>query len=158
MDLEKGAIRSRSKDNRVFVLGSRAWSSLLSTVYGKFSSGAAVILYDMGKPYGVEIAKDLELDKTLTSLDISKIGRISGWGNYLVQGDFEFGSFFTFTIKNCVFCQFGKAHEPCHFTRGTMEGIASSIFNTQYDSFVSCTGWESSEHRCEIILKARKKR
>lgn len=89
LDVEKGAINTRSRKNRVFVLGSEAWSSLLRTVYGKFSSGAAVILYNMGKPYGAEIAKNLELDKTLTSLGISKIGRISGWGTYSVQGEFR---------------------------------------------------------------------
>src|ERR1700730_3723706 len=157
LDLEKGEISTRAKNNRVFVLGSQAWASLLSTVYGKFSTGAAVILYDMGKPYGVEIAKDLELKRTLTARDISKIGKVSGWGNYSVQGDFEFGRFFKFIIKNCVFCLFGTVHEPCQFTRGTMEGMASAIFNTQYDSHVQCSDWLSPNHVCEIVLKDRKK-
>jgi hypothetical protein len=91
----------------------------------------------------------------LTSLDISKIGRISGWGKFSAQGDFEFGKFFKFTIGNCVFCLFDTNHEPCQFARGTLEGMASSVFNKQYESYISCN-WGSAEHHCEIILKEKK--
>ena len=151
-------MKNRAKKNRVFVLGSQAWGSLLSAVYGRFSSGADVILYDMGRPYGREIANELGLGqmKKLSASDVSKIGRASGWGLYDLKGDFNSGSLFKLTIKNCVFCAYGTdIRQSCQFVRGTMEGMASAIFRVEYTAFVKCLNWDSiADHQCEVVLKA----
>jgi hypothetical protein len=93
------------------MLSSKSWIALSNQLYEKFSSGAEVILFDMGVSYGSDLVESLA-SRSGTSHDKSKpdphdfnqIAVKSGWGRVILGGDVEYGSHLLVTVEDCAFC------------------------------------------------------
>jgi hypothetical protein len=61
-DFEReGVIRTKAGDSRVFFFSTRGWSVVESQMYKVFSTGASVMLNEMGVGYGKGVAKEVML-------------------------------------------------------------------------------------------------
>jgi len=129
LDLARGTMTNRRNNARVFIFGAEAWRNLKSELFSKFSSGAAVIFFGMGKSYGSSISKSLRI-KTMTSLRGSKWAASAGWGLIRASGDLEGGTMVEVTIRDCVFCLDGSIEHGCNFMRGVIEGMADVAYNS----------------------------
>jgi predicted hydrocarbon binding protein len=142
----------------MLIMGSDSWASLRDGMYRKFSSGASVIIQEMGTQVGIIL---FEASKSSAKADSEPmtpkfLGQTMyrlGCGRYDVSFDPEKGGGnLVFTIKNCVFCEGEKAIEhKCNFVRGLAVGFISKLFGVEYDSAVDCRK-NNDEHVCVISL------
>lgn len=148
----------------MFMMTSNAWNSLRDQLYGKFSSGAEVILFDMGKSYGSELVSALRESlmkagkNPLTGLDprnLSQLVTSTGWGRVHLSGDLEAGSYLSVVVSNCVFCagEQSLAHH-CPFLRGISVGIASNFYKAEYEISANCV-IEKYHHFCKFELSQK---
>jgi len=141
------------------LLASDAFSSLQDGLYRKFSTGASVIILEMGFSYGsvlfeslnrVAMTKGTEADppniKSLVELMMK-----TGCGKLTIEGDVERGSRLSVTAKNCVFCEGRDPEYTCNFLRGIVLGLSTSLYAKQYKSEVDCKPI-NGEHVCRIEL------
>jgi hypothetical protein len=154
LDFGRGEIRDRSTNRRMFLMNSEEWVALRRGLYDKFSSGASVILFDMGVSYGSKIISSLkQLDSKNGAPELAKLGARSGWGKVIPTGDLEEGSKITLHIQNCVFCGEDDSKEECNFLRGVSSAIASSLYGREYKSSTKCT--TNGSHVCRVDLVDR---
>jgi len=150
-------------------MSSEAWSALRKEMYSKFSSGAEVILLDMGKSYGSKLVVSLsealtEEDKLsygssasrLDPRDFSRMVTMTGWGRVTISGDLETGSHISVSVANCVFCE-GEDDVVlgCPFLKGVSLGIATSLYKAPFYIFSSCVNEQSRKHVCKFELSRK---
>jgi len=138
-------------------MGSDSWTSLRDGMYKKFSSGASVIIQEMGTQVGAIIFDSIKASADADSDPITPklLGQTMyklGCGNYHVSVDSEKDDDLVFTIQSCVFCEGEKAVEyKCNFVRGLAVGFMSKLFGVDYGSTVDCLK-NNGEHICMISL------
>lgn len=129
-----GVIRSKLNKSRVFIFPARTWAIMEGTLFQKFSTGAAVILREMGRTYGRQFGANLK-DNKVGVADVWKLardlGRSGGWGDVTIEGGR--GPSLKITTKNCVFCS-EAGHldlQSCHFLIGVALGIGDALFESR---------------------------
>ena len=157
-DAHISEIRNKSTNSRVLLVGSDGWDSLQEGLYKKFSSGASVIILEMGISYGTTVASQSVLDSQSGESRARSIAHLwglitnAGWGTLSLSGDLEEGSNIVVFVKNCVFCNKNHPNYPCNFLRGVGLGLATALFQQPYRSSSNCSVKE--EHFCKIELQA----
>jgi predicted hydrocarbon binding protein len=148
---------------RMIVLSSEAMRSLQQNLYKKFSTGASVIILEMGISYGStlfdEIYKQSKLtpdSEPVTLRSFTQILFKSGLGKIAFSGDLEFGRALEVTVNNCAFCVKNVSENECNFLRGVIMATMTKMFSKQYKSTVACSILQSGEHVCKIELVANK--
>jgi predicted hydrocarbon binding protein len=138
-----------------FRMNANGWLALTRDLYDKFSSGAAVILYDMGLSYGSAFMSSL--DRRPSPKEIETFSAKSGWGEAILSGDLEFGAHLTVTIRECIFCsdyndEDKNANRSCDFMKGVVTSLAQFTFNKSYKDSAKCFQNYGNEHVCKFEL------
>jgi len=144
------------------LISSSAWMALQEGLYKKFSSGASVIIQEMGNQIGIMVfkslknLKDVESEsRTINAQVLSQVMFSLAGGKVDISGDVETGSNVCFVIRNCAFCDGEKAEEyKCYFIRGMVTGFSSETYQKEYKSTVNCLQGENG-HLCTILLVGR---
>jgi predicted hydrocarbon binding protein len=143
IDQAKGIIVNKRLADRAFILGLEPWTSLIKQLSRTFGSGAEVILFDIGKSYGLSAAEEEKktgIDQQLTINFLSRNAMISGWGKIEVSRNSP--NHLTVKVQDCVFCAGIKdpseKRVPCFFLRGVISGFTSVIVGPN----------ETSENHC----------
>ncbi len=146
----------------MLVMGSDSWTALRDGMYKKFSTGAAVIIQDMGNEVGAILLNSLknstEQNSDPPTIIIQKLSDAmfkSGFGRYTVTVDSEKGNSLVFSVRSCVFCE-GKNSEQygCNFVRGIAVGFSSELYQKEYKSTVTCLV-DKNGHQCKILLNRK---
>ncbi len=144
-------------------MGSDGWDSLQEGLYKKFSTGASVIILEMGFSYGKTVASQSAMDDQSGEARARSIANLcglitnAGWGTLSLSGDLEEGSNIVVFVKNCVFCNKNHPAYPCNFLRGVGLGLATTLFQQPFKSSSNCSVGKE-EHYCKIELQASKLR
>jgi hypothetical protein len=154
--------RSKQTGWRMLLLSSEAWASLQDGLYRKFSTGASLIILEMGFSYGGVLFDSLsrtamanpESDPPKLH-DLSHLMFKEGCGKLKVSGDIEKGRNLSFEIRSCVFCEGKNAEEyKCNFVRGIVLGLSTGLYHKQYKSMVDCIK-DQEGHLCKIELSGK---
>jgi len=140
-------------------MSSDAWGSLQEGLYRKFSTGASVIILEMGFSYGTMLFDSLNNaamanhESEAPSLnDLEQLMMKTGCGKLKISGDLEKGSHILLVARSCVFCEGKNAVEyQCNFLRGIVLGLSTGLYAKQYRSLVNCSR-EADGHVCKIEL------
>ncbi len=147
-------------DGRALVLSAEAMRSMQDRLYKKFSTGASVIILEMGLSYGSMVFELLEKNskrtpesEPVTARSISQLLFKEGLGKISFSGDMDSGRKLAFVINNCAFCGNKDLGENCNFLRGIIVALTSGVFQKQYKSKTSCSETSGThEHLCKIEL------
>lgn len=143
----------------MIVLTSDAFLSLEEGLYRKFSTGASVIILEMGFSYGSVLFESLN-KAAMASKDsdppneksLAELLMKTGCGKLSIEGDIEHGTELSFSVKNCAFCG-NRAHEfGCNFLRGIILGLSTGLYAKQYKSRVECVQERDGTRVCLIDL------
>ena len=126
----RSIIKSKLTKARVFIFPARTWAIMEDTLFRDFSTGAAVILHEMGRTYGGEFGSTMKkgkLDSEHAWGFARNIARDAGWGDVTVEGS---GLSLKITVRECVFCTgAGRLGSPsCHFLVGVARGIGEQLY------------------------------
>lgn len=127
-------MRSGLTNSRVFVFPARTWAIMENTLFQKFSTGAEVILQEMGRTYGRQFGSRLG-DSKITMGETWKLARDlarnAGWGDLTIEGGDRSPLFLT--IHDCVFCsEVGHLElHSCQFLVGMALGLGDEMFGRQ---------------------------
>jgi len=148
-DFEKpGLIFSKTSNARVFLVASRSWGEMEARLFEKFSSGAAVMLDEMGYSYGMGLAKEGKKyysDPAKLIGAVRNLGNVSGWGTFEVSGDLGTGRMLEITVRDCIFCE-GRQPEAansCQLLVGLIRGLTEVTFGSPFA--VTETGCEGQK-------------
>ncbi|MDA4111382.1 MAG: hypothetical protein OK439_02505 [Thaumarchaeota archaeon] len=148
VDENKGIISGIG--GRVVVLNSSAWGSLQAGMYRVFSSGASVILYDMGRTYGRSVAHNLGESRDFNEM-WPRLAAIAGWGKFKTKGDLKERRL-EITVQNCAFCEDDKDQSHgCSFLKGVIDGTTSELYEVVHSN-MQCSGTDN--HLCEFEIYA----
>ena len=158
-DEHTATLRSKDTRRRMLVMGSDSWASLQDGLYRRFSTGASVIILEMGCSLGEMLFDSLNVSasekpesKTHSVQELGNLMFRTGCGKYNISGDLERGSSLIFNIRNCVFCENKNAEEyKCNFVRGIAVGLSTGLFRKEYKSMVDCIS-DHQGHLCKIKL------
>jgi predicted hydrocarbon binding protein len=139
-EFQTGAIKRRVSNARVFLVSARSWSIIQQNMFLTFSSGAAVVLQEMGRAYGADMAKEGKRwsphpPDALRALQ--SLAGVSGWGTVTLRGDPIYESGLTIAVDGCVFCSelpLAKTGDgACHFLRGIIKGLTDGLYEGSHD-------------------------
>ena len=144
----------------MLVLSADAMRSIQDRLYRKFSTGASVIILEMGSSYGSMVFELLDKKSKLTPesepLSLRGISQVlfkEGFGKVSVSGEIDAGRTLSFLINSCAFCGSKLVVNDCNFLRGIVAALAGGLFQKQYKSSVTCSTSQSTrEHCCKIDL------
>lgn len=162
-DAHISEIRNKTTNSRVLLVGSEGWDSLQEGLYKKFSTGASVIILEMGFSYGSTIASHGSTEAQSGESRARSISNLcglitdAGWGTLSLSGDLEEGSNVVVFVKNCVFCNKKHPSYPCNFLRGVGLGLATVLYQQPYKSSSNCSTGKD-EHFCKFEFQASKLR
>jgi hypothetical protein len=161
-DPHTATYRSKQTGWRVLQMSSEVWTSLQDGLYRKFSTGASLIILEMGFSYGGVLFDSLSRSAmsqpdsdALDGQDLCRLMFKEGWGKVVLSGDLEKGSRLSFVIRSCVFCE-GKdsLDHKCNFIRGIALGLSTGVYAKQYKSTVDCIV-DKEGHLCKIELAGK---
>jgi hypothetical protein len=162
-----GVITSEFTSWRMIMFSSKSMRALIDELYGRFSSGADVILYNMGFSYGADLvssmraraekkrAETLQITSEPTPGVFKDIAQRSGWGNINLGGDLDHGSHISIIVANCAFCGEDDFQHRCPFLRGVTMGIASSRYKREYSNSAVCVRNKQGVHVCKFELNGK---
>lgn len=130
-----GMLKDRISSSHVFIFSRSAFRSMQSTLYDKFGSGAAVIMYEMGQGYGRKLGSGM-LKRGLSSErafhEIEKFGYLAGWtdSHFRVLSDMELEC----VARNSIFTieRPETKTKSCFFLAGALAGNVSAMLNTEF--------------------------
>ncbi|MBI3841465.1 MAG: hypothetical protein HY297_05910 [Thaumarchaeota archaeon] len=128
-----GVIKTKAAGARVFFVSTRGWAVIEKQLTKVFSSGAAVMLNEMGSSYGRGVAKEVmgfAKDPGTVLKVLEELSAAAGWGSIEVKGDIGRGEVLEVVITDCAFCADGElGPQPrCQFVGGVTAGVASEAF------------------------------
>lgn len=157
-DFEGGAvIKTKVGGSRVFFISTRGWAVIEKQLRTVFSSGASVILTEIGVAYGKGVAKEVMTSAKEPSVVLKSLEELSqsaGWGVVKVRGDLTGGQSLEVQVASCAFCASGEVGRDarCHFMAGVFAGAAAEAFGVQYIATeVQCV--RKGDPLCVVSLK-----
>src|SRR5271166_1498403 len=121
--------------------------SLQENLYKKFSTGASVIILEMGVSYGNKIFDEIYKQSKLTPesepVTLRSIAQIlfkSGFGKITFTEDTESGRKLNVVVTYCAFCLSSLPENNCNFLRGVILATTGRMFSKQFKSVVVCSG------------------
>lgn len=142
----------------MIILSAEAFQSLESGLYKKFSTGASVIMLEMGVSYGSMLydimekkAKSSPESDPVNLRNIMQILFNGGLGKITVEGDLDSGKEIVFKISNCAFCSKDTSDSNCNLLRGMLVGLMSNLVRRQLKSGLKCS-IENGSHCCKIDI------
>jgi hypothetical protein len=152
-------IKSSMTGGRMVILSADAVRSLQEGLYEKFSTGASVILLEMGFSYGSMLFKLLEGNATstpesepLTLRYVIQTLFKGGFGKISFTGDSDSGKSLSFLVHNCAFCEASVTENNCNFLRGVLSATMTGLFRRQYKTSGACSVQQNGDHACRIDL------
>jgi predicted hydrocarbon binding protein len=149
---------SKLTGRRVFMLSTNSWSALNDELYKRFSTGAGVIFFEMGKSYGSDVgdtiirraeSKDIKLDPR----DFSYLVTKAGWGKVTLEGELARGSRLSVLVTSCAFCEGDEGLQyNCPFLKGMGIGVFATLYKRDYDITAACSRNSKGEHICKFEL------
>jgi predicted hydrocarbon binding protein len=134
IDAKEGIIVNKSAGRRAFVLGLDPWTSLVEKLSQNYGSGAEVILFGIGKSYGLSVAQEEERageNQKLSDDFLSRMAAIAGWGKVTIHRNSP--EKLKVKVVKCVFCaglsDSSERRVPCFFLRGVISGVGEVLFN-----------------------------
>ncbi len=139
LDFRRGVMRNKYDGARVFVIAAKAFRTIEEGLYRSFSTGAAVMLRQMGYSYGKALAgrqRSLESGSNIAIVaDLQAVALAAGWGRVSLPGDPLSDNNLKIIVEDCVFCTHYRQDvgEPrCHFLVGLIQGVAEELFMNQF--------------------------
>lgn len=130
-----GMLKDRISSSHVFIFSRSAFRSMQGTLYDKFGSGAAVIMYEMGRGYGMKLGTGMlkrGLSPQMAFHEIEKFGYLAGWtdSHFRVLGDKEIEC----VARNSIFTieRPETKSKSCFFLAGALAGNVTSMLNTEF--------------------------
>jgi predicted hydrocarbon binding protein len=143
IDESEGILVNKRLGHRAFVLGLAPWTALIEQLSNTFGSGAEVILFGIGKSYGLSAAQEekrTDVDRKLTVNLLARIATLSGWGKITISRNSP--EYLTVKVQRCVFCASIKdpneKQVPCFFLRGIISGFAEVLLGPNKIEEVHC--------------------
>jgi len=156
LSYESGEIHLRGVKGRAFILPTKAWATLRMLLSPKFKDEVIPFMSHMGYAVGISfVEQTTKLEgkpKKLLRILLS-IARSSGWGNFSIEGDVEYGSELTVIARNCSFCHNESSTEEavCHFLVGFVNGLVDYLFRKPHSATETRCGGMGGE-TCEIKI------
>lgn len=159
-DPQHDLVKSSLTGGRMIILSADAFRSLEEGLYKKFSTGASVIILEMGTSYGSMLFDILE-KKAKSSPDADPVSFRSimqtlfhgGVGKIVPTGDLALGKEISFVIQNCAFCGIDTENN-CNLLRGILAGLMNSLYRRQHKTSLRCL-FENGTHVCKIDLATK---
>ena len=133
-DPHTSILQNKRSGRRMLFLGADLWAALQDGLFKKFSSGASVIIQEMGNQVGEKLfdsfpRRDDSKSEASSAQIIGHIMFNSGCGKYKISGDMQNGATLSFVIRNCAFCESKNAPEQkCNFVRGIALGFSTKLY------------------------------
>jgi uncharacterized protein len=147
LDYRTGAVFNQLTEERVQVIPAQMWKSLRVILSRDFPEEGPRTMFEIGSALGLSFAEEMMKqisDSEVIGRRLSDMAAASGWGIFSLVGDLRYGSKFTASVANCVFCDKVKpAGSPqCDFLAGVIKGAADVIFGESH---------KVSETRCQAM-------
>ena len=127
-----GIIINKRTGRRAFLLGAEPWTDLTDQLSQIFGFGAQVILFRIGRSFGLSMAleeKKVKTEEEITVNSLTGLATLAGWGKLTMLGDSTQN--LRIIAKNCVFCAAAKNPKEreisCFFLRGIISGFAEAV-------------------------------
>ncbi|MDV3244496.1 MAG: hypothetical protein LYZ66_04890 [Nitrososphaerales archaeon] len=135
----RGVVKSKVSKTRVFFFSAKSWQNIEAQLFKTFSTGASVMLEEMGRSYGIHVAKEAKLTYSQTSKvleTLQSLAAASGWGDVELSGDLAAGTSLEMAFKDCIFCADGVRADSasCHFLVGLAAGIADELYGSSHSA------------------------
>jgi predicted hydrocarbon binding protein len=161
-DFEKGGvIRTKAGSSRVFFFSTRGWNVIEKQLFSVFSTGANVMLSEMGVGYGRGVAKEVMAytkEPYLVLRTLEELSMAAGWGPVEVKGDVEKGEGLLVHNSRCAFCAAGETGKEakCHFFAGVCAGTAAEAFGASFQA-VETRCIRKGDEACVVSLVRKAK-
>ena len=147
LDYRTGAVFNQVTDERVQVIPSRTWRLLKKLLDHDFKEKGSSIMFEIGAALGLSFAEEMMrqiTDPEVLARRLPDMAAALGWGVFSMVGDMRYGSRFTVSVANCIFCdQESPADSPqCDFLVGVIKGAADIVFGSSH---------RVNETRCEAM-------
>jgi predicted hydrocarbon binding protein len=148
LDYRTGAIFNQLTEERVQVIPAQMWKALRNLLRKDFPKEEEPhMMYEIGSALGLSFAEEMMKqisDPEVIGRRLPDMAAASGWGIFSWVGDLRYGSKFTASVANCVFCDKEKpADSPqCDILIGMIKGAADVIFGEPH---------KVSETRCQAM-------
>jgi len=154
-------VRSSLTGGRMIILSADAFRSLEEGLYKKFSTGASVIILEMGMSYGSMLFEILD-KKAKASPEADPVNFRSamqllfnsGVGKISFTGDLDSGKEISFMISNCAFCDRDLIENNCNLLRGVLIGLMNNLYRRQHKSSLKCSV-QNGAHVCKVDLAGK---
>ena len=147
LDYRTGAVFNQLTEERVQVIPAQTWKVLRNLLGKDFPEEGPHMMFEIGSALGLSFAEEMmkEIsDPEVIGRRLADMAAASGWGIFSLVGDLRYGSKFTTSVANCVFCDREKpADSPqCDLLVGVIKGAADVIFGEPH---------KVSETRCQAM-------
>jgi predicted hydrocarbon binding protein len=137
LDYRTGAVFNQLTEERVQVIPAQMWRSLRKLLSRDFPDEAPRTMFEIGSALGLSFAEEMMKqisDSEVIGRRLPDMAAASGWGIFSLVGDLRYGSKFTASVANCVFCDNEKpAGSPqCDFLVGVIKGAADVIYGESH--------------------------
>ena len=137
LDYRTGSVINQLTDERVQVIPTLSWRKLRDDWTREFQEKAPFIIEQVGASLGASIAKGIFEnigDPVALGKHIADLSAAAGWGVMAMIGDTRYGTRYTVTVTNCIFCEKEDlADSPqCDFLVGAIKGMADLVYGTPH--------------------------
>jgi len=157
LSYESGEIHLRGVKGRAFILPTKAWATLRTSLSRLFKENAVQFMSHAGYAVGISYVEQTQKlegkPKKLLRILLS-IAKTSGWGHFSVEGDADNGTQLTVIAKNCSFCHNESSTESpvCHFLVGFVNGVVDYLYGKPHTAVETRCGGMGGE-MCEIKIR-----
>jgi predicted hydrocarbon binding protein len=137
LDYRTGAVFNQLTEERVQVIPAQTWKALRNLLGKDFPEERPRLMFEIGSALGMSFAEEMMKqisDPEVIGRRLPDMAAASGWGIFSLVGDLRYGSKFTASVANCVFCDGEKpADSPrCDMLVGVIKGAADVIFGESH--------------------------
>ena len=148
LDYRTGAVFNQLTEERVQVIPAQMWNVLRILLRKDFPKEEGPrMMFEIGSALGTSFAEEMMKqisDPEVIGRRLADMAAASGWGTFSLVGDLRYGSKFTASVANCVFCDKEKPADSlrCDALVGVIKGAADAIFGESH---------KVSERRCQAM-------
>ena len=156
LSYESGEIHLRGVKGRAFMLPTKAWASLRTSLSRLFKENAVQFMSHAGYAVGISFVEQTKKfqgkPKALLRILLS-IAKTCGWGYFSIEGEADNGTQLTVIAKNCSFCHDSSEESPmCYFLVGFVNGLVDCLYGKPHTAAETRCGGMGGE-TCEIQIR-----